>query len=1007
MRKIFLSILSVIVLTCSLRSENNIKTPLSFNEGNVLVLNGTWDFKYIPSEKIGRDSLFYTKDFDVSKWANIQVPGHWELQGFAEPTYNIIDEGTGLYRRTFKLPADFINRQLFIQFNGVLYGYDLFINGKFVGNWSGGFNANSFNITDYVDFNGENLLAVRVSTHPKGYLFDISDCWAVSGIFRDVTVFSTPDIYIQDYTVLTKLKTNGSAQVDVLVEPGGALNQLKDQYKLQLELQSPDGKTIIKTKQLQSASDNIFHLNVESPVLWTAETPVLYTLKIKLIKSGEIFQEKKQVVGIREISIDKAVLKLNGSPVKLRGINHHDLVPETGRTMTRQQILDDLMLMKEANINYIRTSHYPPDHRLLDMCDSLGIYVSCEVPFNAGMHLLPDTTYQDVLLRRAEATLYRDKNHPCIIIWTVGNENPSTKITEATGRYVQEHDSTRPMCFAGLILRSSKRPTIRPDEPGFVDISSSHYKSVEWTREHRKNATKPFIMTEYAHALGTAFGNMEDTWKEMFRRDDLAGGAVWMFQDQGIYQKADKPVDINNPTTFAWLDSITYYDTKDENGVDGIVYSDRTPQVDFWQVRKVYSPAQIIEKELPVISGEQELKISIYNQYDFLNLNVLNNKWTLFKNREIYQSSSLNLSCNPHDTITCEIPVVLPENPENDVWILQFKFSDKEQNSIYEHSIKLLPEQGLKIVKQQFISDKGKLNKTGEKLVLGDFQFEFSKSDLSVKIENKSTQKGLITGGLYARGGRLGTVNDKTVRMKKFSETGDYPWNPHLLPADEVTEVAESLDDKTYNLSGTATFKKGEKFPGQNIKGAISYKVENNGIFTVHYNLVPENTTGILLEAGISFKLSENISDFIWLGDGPFASFPDKHMLNDFGVHYMKKGDINFNGNRANVELAVLTDIEGNGIAIIGDRSNISVELIDGQIVVSHNALVSGNGNKKATAIPAYLVDAAQVKNISGTIQIIPLQANRWPEKLIETIGLPDKSKKPFAPFYHCYDWSR
>ena len=1006
MRIIFLTILSVTVTVSLLQAENNRKNPLSFNEKSVLILNGIWDFKYIPTEKIGYDSLFYEEKFDVSSWGNIKVPGHWELQGFSEPTYNRIPEGVGLYRREFKVPPGFKNRQVFIQFNGVLYGYKLYVNGKYVGDWSGGFNATSFNITDYLDFQGENLLAVKVTTHPKGYLFDISDCWAVSGIFRDVTVFSTPQTFIQDYTVQTSLNTNGSAQVDVMVEPNESPYQEKAGYSLNIVLQSPEGKIITKTSQLQFSSGNHFHISVESPELWTAETPNLYKLKLRLLKGGEITQEKEQAVGIREISIDKAVLKLNGSPVKLRGVNHHDLTPETGRVMTREQILEDLLLMKAANINYIRTSHYPPDHRLLDMCDSLGIYVSCEVPFNDGRQYLTDTTYQDILLRRARATVFRDKNHPCIIIWTIGNENPSTKITEATGRYVQKTDPTRPICFAGLLLRSSKRPTIRADEPDFVDISSSHYKSVAWIRSNREGATKPFVMTEYAHALGTAFGNMEDTWAEMFRRDDMAGGAVWMFQDQGIYRKAEKPVDIHRPATYVWLDSVTYYDTGEENGVDGIVYSDRTPQVDYWHVRKVYSPVRIIEKELAVNTGEQNLKFSVYNQFDFQNLNVLKCNWVLLKSRMVYQSGILDLNCAPHDTVMHEIAVTLPKNLADNVWILQMKFSDRKGNPVYEHAVKLLPEQGLEMVKQKLFYPEGQLNKKGNEIDAGDFNFVFAKNNLAVTVENKTKQIKLITGGVYARVGRLGTVNDETVRKKKFSETGDYPWNPHLLQADKVTHVVESMDN-AYSLSGTATFKKGTNFPGQILKGKISYKVENNGVLTVDYNLVPENTTGVLLEAGISFKLSENISDFIWLGDGPFASYPDKHVLNDFGVHYIKKGDLNFNGNRANVEVAILTDMAGNGIAIVGDHSNISVEVIDGQIIVSQNAMVSGNGNKKATAVSKYLVDAAQVKNITGSIKIMPLKANHWPKKLIETIGLPDKSKKPFTPFYHCYDWSR
>jgi len=1007
MKKTTLTLLLTMLIIFSVGAENVEDNPLCFNETGIVKLNGTWDFKYVPSIKIGDDSLFYTKDFDISGWDNIQVPGHWELQGFAAPYYNTVKEGTGLYRREFTIPDELENRQIFLQFDGVLYGYDVFVNGKYVGNWAGAFNAASFNITRVINFSEKNLLAIRVSTFPKGYEFDISDCWALSGIFRDVKLFSTPDTYIRDYTVETVVNPDQSALVKVSVGLAASDNPSKGNFQIKGELKSPNGEIMSVTSRGKEQEGKTLLFKVKSPDLWTAEMPSLYHLKLSLMKDGQTIQEKNQAVGIRQITIDHAVMKLNGNPLKLKGVNHHDLVPATGRTMSREQILTDLILMKKANINYIRTSHYPPDYRLLDLCDSLGIYVSCEVPFNYGRRLLTDTTYQDILLHRAKATLFRDKNHACIVLWSVGNENPSTKITEEAGRYVKETDPTRPMCFAGLLLRNEDHPDRTEHEPDYTDLISAHYKLVDWLKETSQNSRKPIIMTEYAHALGTSMGNMEDVWSEMFRNPKAVGGAIWMFQDQGIYRKADKPVNIHELADYVWADSLSYYDTGGDRGVDGIVYSDRTPQVDYWQVRKVYSPIQIIESEIPVGEGIQKLKFQVYNQFDFLNLNKLKGKWELLKNRAIVKAREITVECLPHDTITQELTVLLPKGLENDTWLLRFQFWNETGMPVYEHATRLLPQQGMEVVKQDICQPNHPLEINGSEVVDGDLCFSFSPKDFSVQLTNQSSQKELIVGGIYARTGSVGTINDKTVQKKYFPETLDYPWNPHLLSAAEITQVNETKTDKEYTLSGTAKFLKGERFPGQSITGNITYKVESDGIFTVNYDLVPENTTGILLEAGVSFKLSEKISDFIWLGDGPFASFPDKHLLNDFGVHYLKKGDLNFNGNRANVEIAVLTDTDGNGIAVIGDRSNISVELIDGHIIISHNALVSGVGNKKSQAMPAYLVDATQVKHIRGSFQIVPLEANHWPKKLIEMTGVPDKTKKPFAPFYYGYDWSK
>jgi len=995
MRKIVLTILTIIAITGSLRSENSKKTPLSFNEKNILSLDGTWFFKYIPSVKTGNDSLFYTKDFDVSGWANIQVPGHWDLQGFAEPDYSEVKEGTGLYRRTFELPSDYKNRQIFIQFDGVLYGYDVFVNGKYAGSWASSFNAASFNITDYVSFSAKNLLAVRVSTRPRGYQFDLSDCWGLSGIFREVKLFSTPDTYIGDYTVQTLINPDQSSLVKVSVEMT-SIEGSSGNLQIRGKLQSPQGKKLRVTKTVKELSGNDLTFHVKSPELWTAETPNLYHLKLSLIKDGKIIQEKNQVVGIREVHIDDTVFKLNGSPLKLRGVNHHDLVPETGRAMSREQILKDLMLMKEANVNYIRTSHYPPDHRLLDLCDSLGFYVSCEVPFNFGSNLLTDTTYQDILLMRAKATLFMNKNHPSIIIWSIGNENRLTPIAAETGKYVQKADSSRPICFPQMGSYFRENYTTFPD---FLDIYTPHYCGDDWIREFAKTTTKPVILTEYSHARGLTFADLEVTWKELFRNKEFVGGGVWHFQDQGILRKASEPVSRYQPAYCVWKDSLNYYDSDGGSGTDGIVYSDRTPQVDYWEVRKVYSPVQIIEEQLPVVAGKQTIQFSVYNQFDFSNLAILHGKWSLYKNREVFQTGNITVDCAPHDTVACHVSVHLPDHPETDVWYLQFSFTDKNQKAVYEHTIEL-DAHNTDIVNHEILDQlkKSPLEMNAEngisKIESNGTVYEFSKNDLSLNLSEKDNGFSLVVGGAYARVGRGLVINDLRAKDRsKFTS-----WNPHLISASKVENLNETSTLDSYNLSANATYLRGDDYPGEQLDGNISYSLTNEGILTVSYRLKPQNVTGIIMEAGVSFVLSKQIADFMWVGDGPYASYPGKEMLSDFGVHYLKKGDLYFHGNRSNVSLAVFSDSKGNGIAIIGDRSNIAVEEENDQIVVSHLGFVTGKNTK---------VPATDISEVEGEFKIIVLHAGHWPEKILELVGSPDPKKQPFQPFYHSYEQSR
>ena len=317
--------------------------------GQEISLNGVWKFKYFPTSEIGKDSLFYQNGFDTHYWSEIKVPGHWDLQGFAKPSEGSLPPMVGLYRTSFMLPETMKGKQIFIRFEGVQYGYDFYVNEKYVASFASSYNPASFNITDFVNLSGENSLAVKVSVQVKGYEFDTNDCWRLSGIYRSVLVYSTSDFHIDDYTVQTKLQENNfTANVNVPVSFQDSKNEGFAGLSLKGILSSPDGKTIeTLVSSVYSLNGNL-SFKVQNPVLWTAETPSLYKLELILTRDKDILDRKIQQVGIRQISIENIVMKLNGSPLKLRGINHHDLVPETGRTLTREQILKDLKLMKEA-----------------------------------------------------------------------------------------------------------------------------------------------------------------------------------------------------------------------------------------------------------------------------------------------------------------------------------------------------------------------------------------------------------------------------------------------------------------------------------------------------------------------------------------------------------------------------------------------------------------------------------------------------------------------------------
>jgi beta-galactosidase len=808
---------------------------------------------------------------------------------------------------------------------------------------------------------------------------------------------------MEDYTVRTKLHPDHlTAGVQVSLSFADPTHEGLSDLDIRAVLHAPGrGKTSRTELSLRSMNE-VIRLNVTNPKLWNAETPFLYTLELTLYRKGRAIDYLTQKVGIREVKIENAILKLNGSPLKLRGVDHHDLVPATGRTMTRDEILKDLVLMQQANINFVRTSHYPPDRRLLELCDSMGMYVMCEVPFGGGDSHLTDPDYLGILLMRADATLFRDKNHPCVIIWSLGNENPLTAITEMVGKHVKNADPTRPVCYPQMGNYFRSEYTTFPE---WLEIFTPHYQGAEWIRQFQKETGKPVILTEYAHALGLSFGNMEDIWREMFRSDRFAGGAVWHWHDQGITRKADNPVDRSKPTLYVWKDSVTYYDTRKVDGIDGVVYSDRTPQVDFWQVRKVYSPVQVIETSLPVKGGNQIPEITVYNQFDFLNLSNLEGEWTILRNREIAGSGKLTIGCPPHDTVKCSVPFRMPGNPENDVWILRLDFTGTHGLPVYSHSLELIDDQNYSQLRSLIKGRSGgpiRIEKNADLTVasVNGFTFEFDKSRFDIRIKDEKTGTVSVEGEWMARCGRAFKISDSTIR----NEQANILWNPYLLRASKVLELSETHSGDTVQISGKSIFERGTEFPGQHLVGDLDFSISGEGILTVRYQLQPVHASGILPEVGLSFILSEKLNCFSWLGNGPFASYPDKHLLNGFGVYSIRKGDLFFNGNRSQVVIAVLSDKEGNGLAILGNHSDIAVEIVNGRIVVSNNAAVTGVGNKGAHA--RVVIDSSAAGPFSGEFSILPLRTGEWPEKLIRIIGYPDPELKPYVPFYHSYDFT-
>lgn len=978
--------------------------PVRVSEGAVL-LHGDWKFKYLPSSNVGGDDSFFQPSFDVAAWKTLPVPGHWELHGFAEPKYSKVDEGTGLYHRAFRVPAHWRGQRVILRFDGVLYGFTVWINGKEIGEWASAYNPVTFDITDaLLPGDAENVIAVRVTTRSKGWEFDTNDCWALSGIYRAVTLFAVPTTHLKDYTARTTLKPDGSAEVQFDVVASAAANVAG-------KLVSPDGK-VAKEFQLALSGDGrgATSLVVSQPQLWTAETPALYRMELDLQSGGKTVQRFTDQIGLRQVTIDQGVLKLNGTPIKLRGVDHHDIWPDEGRVATEELMRRDLELMREANVNFIRTAHYPPHPRLIELCDELGFYVMCEVPFGYGDKNLTDPTFAEVLFTRARATVMRDKNRPSIIVWSIGNENPLTELGVKTAEYTKKLDPTRPVCIPikGSYFTNNIEQFIALPES--VEVFAPHYPDKDHVRDYSERLRRPIIFTEYSHSLGLAFDTFQNLWEMFYERPRIAGGAIWMFQDQGILRRAENPKSVTNASHYVWPDASHYYDTEGNRGCDGIVYSDRTPQVDYWQVKKVYSPVRIAERQVKVRPGTQEIKLHIENRHDFRALAGMKLNWSLATNGVAAQSGALPLSAKPRATEAVSLQLHLPPDCADNICSLNLVCVDESGRTIVERSIRL--DAGGNTAQQLL----GSLPATGElnieqqdktaRVVHKDYSVNLNRK--TGEIEIRSAGGSLLASGFYPHTGRRFTLaeEERMARAKKAATESDLRngnsslWSDAYLRASEVqlAEVKKTADGARVVVRGK--YQRSDA-PDQFLTGEISLTISRNGSIAVSYDFTPVNAAGQILEAGLSLLAPETDTELRWLGAGPFAGYPGKDALNEFGLHHLASGDIRFQGNRREVELAALTGKSGAGVLLAGTNMDIAVENTTNSIILSHNAMVAGRGNKGS--VPEVNLQAGSVKRIAGQFKLLPLSGD-WPAVLTNWFVSPGEQPVIQKPFFHSYD---
>ena len=912
-------------------------------------LNGEWRFRFEPGQDA--DDHCLGKEFDDSGWDFIPVPGCWDALGYTEPRYTSPIRSTGIYRRDFDVPAGWLKGgRVFLRFDGVLKGYEVWVNGEKAGQWESAYNSCHFDVTDFLN-PGRNLLAVKVYTEFKGSDFDSNDDWGQAGIDRTVSIFPVPDFHISDITVRTTGVSEDKAVLEYAVETA-SFASAENAGRVRVIVRGPSGRRMLskRIKVMDGAVEGSVEL--KRPALWSAETPQLYTFECRAGRKDR----QRLNFGIREVLVDGAVLKLNGRPVKLRGVDFHDTDPLLGKYITRERLLQDLTMMKQANINFIRCSHYPKAPEFYDLCDSLGFYVMDEVPFGFGDHHLRDSSYQDILLTRAEATVSRDKNHACVIVWSVGNENPLTPIAEETGRYVKAADPSRPICYPMI---HDYFLSLNYNIPSFVDIFAPHYPPVSTLLGYAATAERPVIATEYCHSLGQSLEQMDELWEIMQASPNLAGGAVWEWCDQGM-----PDVGAEFPGRFArtdrlWLRDSTCIKMEGNSGTDGIIYADRTPLSNYYELRANYAQARLLTDSLLVSQGMNKVDLTLENRYDFIDLaSDVKFRWALKEGATVLQEGGFSVQCAPGCSVSESIGLNVPGDPGRKAYSLSLQAVSGHWGTIGEYEIPVMDQEGCSGLDLVDIAAGSGLADAGDSL-----------PDLPEMFLRAGRKKGLA----------------ESIRARKALT--------HYLLRPE------------WGKDGSVRFKNDEF----EAAGRVEMVPQGNGAVRVEAEIVPKTEGAMLLEGGLAFLLDENVKYVQWLGKGPYATYPGKNRANRYGVHGMTVDDLYFDGNRMGVRAVLATDERGCGWLVTGscadgrlDAGNVNFEYTDAGLVLSINDKVSGLcGKLRPTSFP---VLSSADDPIRVSFVIVPVGGfDEWPAALRGLFVSPSEIPV-FNPFLTQYD---
>ena len=897
-------------------------------------LNGEWSFHWSPNPA-QRPVDFFRPDYDVSSWKLTPVPANWQLHGYDYPIYTNIRypwgeadpprvphdfNPVGSYRRTFTVPEGWAGRQVYVQFGGVSSAFYLWINGHEVGYSEDSRTPAEFNITQYL-VPGENILAAEVYRYSDGSYLECQDFWRLSGIFRDVDLVSFPDLHIRDFQVHTDFDASyrdAELGIDVWVRNLGEASQ---PFTVHGQLFDDQGKVVADGLSASGAVGAGGEVTVRldrtmaNPPKWSAEDPNLFRLVLTLRdQGGAVIQAVSCNVGFREVEIKGGQLLVNGVAILIKGTNRHEHDPDRAHVMTTDLMVRDIRLMKQSNINAVRTSHYPDVPEWYDLCDRYGLYLIDEANIEShGVGYDPDTTlgnnpeWQKAHLDRTIRMVERDKNHPSIIIWSLGNEGGDGVNFTATSTWIRQRDPSRPVHY--------ERAELGPN----TDIYCPMYARIEEIVEYAKaRDDRPLIMCEYAHSMGNSDGNLKEYWAAIQSHERLQGGFIWDWVDQGLRQPVPgRPGEFYFAYGGDFEPPGVYND--DNSGCDGLVSADRVPDPGLYEVKKVYQYITVT----PVDLDRGELSIS--NGYAFISLDGFVGFWELKADDVIIASGrlpALDLPPGQSREVTIPLPKISPL-PGVEYWLdLSFRLARDASWAARGHEVaweqfRLGLEAEAPAIDEAGMPPLDVADAGGQITVTGDgfaARFDRATGTLASLLANGVE---LIRSGPRPNFWRAPTDNDRGNDMPKRCAAwreASQGWKVTSCAVRRLGPAKVEVTAEGEAVNGIVTSK-------------VAYTVFGSGDIAVEQSMMPIRAE--LPEVprfGMQITIPGGFETVTWYGRGPQETYWDRKSGARVGL-YSGSVDEQFvdycepqeNGNKTDVRWLALTNDAGTGLMVVGE----------------------------------------------------------------------------------------